>query len=1032
LKPFLFFDGGRKKIAKDTAEAIPFSPNSFFKFSKIFIFLVITLLSFSLISSEENFGYGTTLKDRSYLKIYYMNTTLNETQFNTNNNTTSIDISWLTTFINSVSKWDDYVLNSDLGTLVVSLVGNYSDNEDLIVFEGDGVSRLVNDAGYLTAESDPIWTADKTNYYNKTEIDNKGYLTAETDPVYTSDKPNIVFDGDNISRLVNDVGYLTSESDPLSLHLNQSTPQTIVDGIPLLSSDRNFTSMYQIVDKKYVDEAVTSLGARYYMTDTDAGIEDYKLCSLTPSSDTEKSISKNDLTDDQYIIGWISPNTNEPDKLIAGVYNWRIYAEKTGGTKTIRFYWKLFERKSNGSEVEIGTSIASNEIVSGKNSYIIPLTLSSDYDVESDSYVVGKIYADVSGSGNAPSVTIYYEGDSDSHWEIPTNLEILNDRYVQKSGDTMTGPLNLPSDGLAVGTDQLVVKNGKVGIGTATPILPLEVVGGVQLGAGDRIWWGAGNGWIEAGETSDTLTIGTSFSGTAITIDPNQNIGIGTTSPQGKVEIRGGDLWVTKEGDNGLRIRSGLNSSKYGFNSSFGNNIAFINEQGITNQVVLIGDSGPEDTGVLFGVANTLVGSNPTSGDENWSQRFTILGNGNIGIGTTSPDEKLHVYDGELKVEGTNGYRFTLTPGSLAGPRVQLGGSSSPDQYFEIGAWGGDNWFDSKNRDLRLETYGNTGQLFLSTNGNIGIGNILPRKLLHIGDTISSVLTSPYIGGVTISADGGEVNRGLHIVSASNAASGDRGVLVGVRARGTLTSPTAVQNGDQLFSVGAVAYDGSILQYPSNIDFYVDGEVSSGSTPTSIRFTTGANSSTRESRVVISSDGNVGLAKTSPYYPLDIDKDVDGISIYTSGNISATGYITRTPTWDSTKGKALDKIVDLTKVKEGDKINHKKYNVDVVKMNITKLKGYINKSDVVVKCKKVKIYVPCKNETNLEECYKEEEVCKEELITYREPVYEVEEIEGVLLDDLVAKHEQALFELNKKIEELEDRIKQLEEKCVKK
>ncbi len=49
--------------------------------------------------------------------------------------------------------------------------------------------------------------------------------------------------------------------------------------------------------------------------------------------------------------------------------------------------------------------------------------------------------------------------------------------YVAKSGDTMTGALNLPSDGLSVGTSQLVVSGGNVGIGTATPNYALDVAG---------------------------------------------------------------------------------------------------------------------------------------------------------------------------------------------------------------------------------------------------------------------------------------------------------------------------------------------------------------------------------------------------------------------------------------------------------------------------------------------------------------------------------------------------------------------------
>jgi len=215
----------------------------------------------------------------------------------------------------------------------------------------------------------------------------------------------------------------------------------ISDGVALYDTDRNLTSLYHLVDKRYVDEAVTALGARYYMLDTDSGIANYKDCSLIPSADSEQDTSITSISDDDYLVGWIAPNANEPDKLLTGVYNWRLYAEKTGGTETLRLYWKLVERKSDTSEEVIGTSVVSNEITSGKNSCIIPLTLSADHDIASDSYVVGKIYADVSGSGSAPSITLYYEGNSDSHWEIPVNTEILDGRYVNADGDTMTGGL---------------------------------------------------------------------------------------------------------------------------------------------------------------------------------------------------------------------------------------------------------------------------------------------------------------------------------------------------------------------------------------------------------------------------------------------------------------------------------------------------------------------------------------------------------------------------------------------------------------
>src|ERR1039457_4890396 len=49
--------------------------------------------------------------------------------------------------------------------------------------------------------------------------------------------------------------------------------------------------------------------------------------------------------------------------------------------------------------------------------------------------------------------------------------------YVVKGGDTMTGTLNLPANGLNVGSGQLVATNGNLGIGTASPAYPLDVNG---------------------------------------------------------------------------------------------------------------------------------------------------------------------------------------------------------------------------------------------------------------------------------------------------------------------------------------------------------------------------------------------------------------------------------------------------------------------------------------------------------------------------------------------------------------------------
>ena len=62
------------------------------------------------------------------------------------------------------------------------------------------------------------------------------------------------------------------------------------------------------------------------------------------------------------------------------------------------------------------------------------------------------------------------------------NTNSVDSQYVNVAGDTMTGPLVLPGNGLTVGSGQLVVSGGNVGIGANSPSSRVEVVGGTLSG----------------------------------------------------------------------------------------------------------------------------------------------------------------------------------------------------------------------------------------------------------------------------------------------------------------------------------------------------------------------------------------------------------------------------------------------------------------------------------------------------------------------------------------------------------------------
>jgi len=115
---------------------------------------------------------------------------------------------------------------------------------------------------------------------------------------------------------------------------------------------------------------------------------------------------------------------------------------------------------------------------------------------ENDPIFGASVAADISGSATQNWDAAYGWGDHSTNGYVTSSTEtdpvwagVSNQylksasaasTYVATSGDTMTGRLMLPANGLVVGTTQLVVTNGYVGIGTSNPTNALAVNGTIK------------------------------------------------------------------------------------------------------------------------------------------------------------------------------------------------------------------------------------------------------------------------------------------------------------------------------------------------------------------------------------------------------------------------------------------------------------------------------------------------------------------------------------------------------------------------
>jgi len=349
---------------------------------------------------------------------------------------------------------------------------------------------------------------------------------------------------------------------------------------------------------------------------------------------------------------------------------------------------------ATGDRVGIGTTNPREELQVNTNGPAATLIFNEETDSRPGSTIIGEVV---------------FAGDTTSGSSY-RNFTKIDTGITDDSTATYTGFMRfLTSNSGTLAERMRITGAGNVGIGTTNPTSGTGVGRVLEISGGDSGLslnsTTAGVRWSIDSQTSGKLFISQGSTARMVVENNTGNVGIGTTSPLDKLHIDGDILVNDTSNDARLRL----------FGSGSGK-----------EWVIGAGSSGGGSNGDLYiqhaGIVTAITIQNTT---------------GNVGIGQTTPTEKLQV-GGTIHIRHTADQILRFTEENIAArwaigvPATGSGAQTGADLVFR------------GNGAINLTAPEGTEYMRITSTGNVGIGTTGPAATLHSNGTFihSSVTNS--------------------------------------------------------------------------------------------------------------------------------------------------------------------------------------------------------------------------------------------------------------------------------------------------